>query len=105
MEELAADRDDLEKLFNFVAIYKIPEIMTGWGNAAAYKGESYTGYVIAFLIFAAVLYIIAGILFTKRRVETAEDVAGFRCLNHIFKYVVTFFAAAGSFSLLVFANG
>lgn len=94
----------LEKLFNFVAIYKIPEIMTGWGNAAAYKGESYTGYVIAFLIFAAVLYIIAGILFTKRRVETAEDVAGFRCLNHIFKYVVTFFAAAGSFSLLVFAS-
>ncbi len=65
-------------------------------------GEQEAFYVpkmVMFLVIAVILYILAGILYKKRRMETAEDVAGFKCLNPIFKYLITFMGAIAAFSI------
>lgn len=54
---------------------------------------------VIFFIAALIFYILAGILYKKRGMETAEDVAGFKCLNPIFKYLLTFMGAIAAFSI------
>ncbi len=49
--------------------------------------------------YSLVLYVIGWVLYKKRRMETAEDVAAFRCLNPIYKYFVTFIASLGTFGI------
>jgi len=51
------------------------------------------------LVIALVFYVFGWLLYKKRRMETAEDVAAFNCLNPIYKYLVTFIAALGSFGV------
>lgn len=60
---------------------------------------AYTIDIIIFFVAAVILYTVAGILYKKRRMETAEDVAGFKCLNPIFKYLLTFMGALAAFSI------
>ncbi len=55
--------------------------------------------IIKFVIAAVVLYVGSYFLYKKRRLETTGDVAGFKCLNHIFKYVVTFLATMFGFAI------
>ncbi|MBQ6999062.1 MAG: hypothetical protein IJN62_04660 [Clostridia bacterium] len=55
--------------------------------------------IVKFVIAAIALYIGSYFLYKKRRLETASDVAGFKCLNHIFKYVVTFLATMFGFAI------
>ena len=50
------------------------------------------------IICAIVIYIAALILYKKRHNETVSDVAGFKVLNPIFKYLVTIIAALVTFS-------
>lgn len=50
-------------------------------------------------VLSVALYIGAYVLYRLRRMETVEDVAAFKCLNPIFKYLVTFIAAISTFSL------
>ena len=93
----------LDRVFNNIFITRIPTIMTGWGYA---REEIVTGYVLDIVIFLAasiVLYIVSGILYNKRRMETAEDVAGYTCLNYIFKHLVTFIGAIGAFAVFCFS--
>lgn len=54
--------------------------------------------IIIPLIASVAFYVLAVILYKKRRMETAEDVAGFRCLNPIFKYLITFVSALVTFA-------
>ncbi len=56
-----------------------------------------------FLVAAVILYILAGFLYKKRRMETAEEVAGFKCLNPIFKYLITFMGAIAAFSIFSYS--
>lgn len=49
--------------------------------------------------YSLVLYVIGWVLYKKRRMETAEDVAAFKCLNPIYKYFVTFIASLGTFGI------
>lgn len=51
------------------------------------------------ILAALVLFALALILYKKRNLETSEDVAGFKVLNPIFKYLITFLAAICAFSL------
>lgn len=55
--------------------------------------------LIIMVVIALVLYVLGWMLYKKRRMETAEDVAAFNCLNPIYKYLVTFIAALGSFAV------
>ena len=57
------------------------------------------GNIVFCAVLSAALYIGAYVLYRLRRMETVEDVAAFKCLNPIFKYLVTFIAAISTFSL------
>ena len=93
----------IDEVFNNSFITRIPTIMTSWGYVT---DKVYTGYIIdivVFIVAALVLYVLSGFLYTKRKMETAEDVAGFSCLNHIFKYLITFVGAIATFAVLCFS--
>ncbi len=53
------------------------------------------------LLIAFAIYIAAYFLYKKRRIETASDVAGFKCLNQIFKYAVSFLGTLFAFAVFV----
>lgn len=93
----------LETVYNNSFITRVPTIMTHWGYAEKQVQTGYITDIVIFLAAALVLYMISGILYNKRRMETAEDVAGFSCLNHIFKHLVTFVGAIGAFAIFCFS--
>ena len=80
---------------------KLIEAASGWvfGDQEAFRFPK----VIMFLIAAVILYALSGFLYKKRRMETAEDVAGFKCLNPIFKYLITFMGAIAAFSIFSYS--
>lgn len=51
------------------------------------------------IIAAIVLYALGWLLYKNRNLEKAEDVAGFKVLNPIFKYLITFLAAICAFAI------
>lgn len=51
------------------------------------------------IVVAVILYALSLILYKKRRIETAEDVAAYKCLYPIFKYLVTFIGALTAFAI------
>lgn len=55
--------------------------------------------LIANFVISVGLYVLGWVLYKKRSLETAEDVAGFKILNPIFKYLLTFLGATVSFAL------
>jgi ABC-2 type transport system permease protein len=61
--------------------------------------------LVIMIALAAVFYIFGWLLYKKRRMETAEDVAAFKCLNPIYKYLVTFVASLGSFAIFSYMMG
>ena len=69
------------------------------GTANHYReGFTATSY-FKFTIISVVIYFVSFLLYKNRKLENAEDVAGFKCLNHIFKYLVTFLATLGAFAI------
>ncbi len=95
----AGEGELVEKVFNTAFITRIPTIMTSWGHVREEVIASYIKDIAVFFVLALILYLAGGIFYSKRRMETAEDVAGFKCLNHIFKYLVTFMGAMATFSI------
>ncbi len=57
-----------------------------------------------YIVISLILYGLSYCLYKKRRMETVGDVAGFKCLNPIFKYTVTFFVTMSVFSMYWGAN-
>lgn len=57
------------------------------------------GELVFCAVLSVILYAAAYVLYRLRRMETAEDVAAFKCLDPIYKYLVTFMAALGIFVL------
>jgi len=78
---------------------RLSEIMTMWGYSER-PFEQYGVSIAKFTGISVLFYILSGFLYKKRRMETVEDVAGFSCLNIIFKYALTFMAFLGAYSLL-----
>ena len=91
----ANENELINKVFEHTFPTKIMSEVTTWSHG----GFESRLFVIEFIVIAIVLYTLAGIFYKKRRMETAEDVAGFKCLNHIFKYMVTFIGAIAAFCL------
>ena len=58
-----------------------------------------TGEIIFNITAAIIIYVLAYVLYKKRRLENAEDVAAYKCLNPIYKYLVTFLSALAAFSI------
>ncbi len=54
---------------------------------------------IIFILIALAFFLGAYLLYRKRNLENAEDVAGFKCLNVVFKYFLTFLVTIGAFAL------
>ncbi len=54
---------------------------------------------VVMVLLALGLFVAGWILYRKRRMETAEDVAAFRCLNPGYKYLLTFITALAGFGL------
>lgn len=55
--------------------------------------------IIWHIVIAVILYALTLILYKKRRMETAEDVAAYKCLNPIYKYLISFLGAILSFAI------
>ena len=53
----------------------------------------------AFIAFSVVLYVAGYFIYKFRHVETSEDVAGFKVLNPILKYTITFIGTLAVFSI------
>lgn len=49
--------------------------------------------LIIVVLSALILYVVAFVLYKKRSNEKTEEVAAYTCLNHIFKYLITFIAS------------
>lgn len=58
--------------------------------------------LVIMLVLALALYAAALLLYKKRRMETAEDVAAYSVLNPVYKYMLTFLFAVGT--LAIFSN-
>ncbi len=69
------------------AIVNMPELPFGWFKIAI------------MIIIAIALYAAAFFLYKKRNMEKAEDVAAYKCLNPIYKYVLTLIVALGAFAV------
>ena len=93
----------IDKVFNNSFITRVPTIMTSWGYVTEKVYKGYIIDIVVFIIAALALYVLSAVLYTKRRMETAEDVAGFNCLNHIFKYMITFVGAIAAFAIFCFS--
>ncbi len=87
--------------WNFIAyVIKIANDL-GFKKAPAFDWLK----LVIMIALAVVFYVFGWLLYKKRRMETAEDVAAFKCLNPIYKYLVTFVAALGSFAILSYTLG
>ena len=95
----AGGADLLEKVYNKSFITRVPSIMTGWVYADKAEITLCIKDLILFIVIAIALYALSGFLYKKRRMETVEDVAGFNCLNAVFRYLVTFVGAISAFSI------
>lgn len=88
-----------DAIFEHTFPVKLCNIMTRWAYSNGIW-EEFGISIIKILIFSVVLYLLSAFLYKKRRMETAEDVAGFKCLNPIFKYLITFIGAISTFAVL-----
>lgn len=79
-------------------LMEFAEQITSWDGLNFREGFSFVKPG-AFLLMAVVLYVLSGILYKLRHAETSEDVAGFKILNPIFKYFITFVGTLSVFSL------
>ena len=80
---------------------RLISFVTRWSHREQGFNEAET--IVKFIVIALLLYVLSAILYKKRRMETAEDVAGFKCLNPIFKYLLTFMGAMAAFSIFSYS--
>ncbi len=55
---------------------------------------------VIYIAGAVVLYAVSLAAYKKRAMETTEDIAAFKILNHIYKYAITFVATLGIYAIL-----
>ena len=66
-------------------------VVASFGIANNYFREYFGLWDYAkFTLASLIIYLLSGLIYIKRRSETASDVAGFKVLNSVFKYVVVF---------------
>lgn len=71
-----------------------------WGFTSEFFRDDFI--IQDFIIFVAVslvLYLCSYILYKKRNIENSGNIAGYRVMNHILKYLVTFFGTMIGFTI------
>ena len=69
------------------------------GQSGAIALNIALGKIPYYIAGSLALYIVSLVLYKKRGMETAEDIAAFRVLNPIFKYLVTFLGTLGVYAV------
>ena len=78
-----------QELWNFISDNNF--VVASFGIANNYFREYFGLWDYAkFTLASLIIYLLSGLIYIKRRSETASDVAGFKVLNSVFKYVVVF---------------
>lgn len=90
-------REMLHTVQSWNMVYFMAESADNMNHMTA--GEFNWNIFLWLMAISAVFYVLAWFLYKKRRMETAEDVAAFSCLNPIYKYALTLFTALGAFGL------
>ncbi len=92
--------NDNNELLNAALDWNFINYIFGTQNALQRVDYEFDFVKLALMVgYSLVLYVIGWALYKKRRMETAEDVAAFKCLNPIYKYFVTFIASLGAFGI------
>jgi len=65
-----------------------------------YVSDNILKLIPIYLLASIVLYIVSYFLYKKRKLEDAEEVAGFKVMNYIFKYLITFTVAIVTIAVL-----
>ncbi len=90
-------------IINLTTEWNFVGYVIGMANRLAYHSDKAVSFdvtrLIVMIALAVALYIAAYFLYRKRRMETAEDVAAYKVLNPIFKYLLTFVSALGVFGI------
>ncbi len=93
---------DLNRLLYGAMRWNFVSYLTETASAMSIKnapGFDFLKIVIIILI-SLMFYVFGWLIYRKRRMETAEDVAAFRCLNPIYKYLLSFISALSTFGIL-----
>ncbi|MBR5507882.1 MAG: hypothetical protein IKV88_07545 [Clostridia bacterium] len=78
-----------QELWNFISDNNF--VVVSFGIANNYFREYFGLWDYAkFTLASSIIYLLSGLIYIKRRSETASDVAGFKVLNSVFKYVIVF---------------
>ena len=80
---------DSTVLLETVSTNNFPAVVFGF-TSKGFRDNISTLQYLKFAFCSLILYISSYFLIKVRRTETATDIAGFKCLNVIFKYLVTF---------------
>jgi ABC-2 type transport system permease protein len=93
---------DLNRLLYGAMEWNFVSYLTGIASAMGIKNAPEFDFLKLGIIILISLcfYVFGWLLYKKRRMETAEDVAAFRCLNPVYKYLITFIAALSTFGIL-----
>lgn len=70
------------------------------GNSQSFRENFSPITAMIHIGVSIIIYLVSYLLYKKRKLENAEEIAGFKCLNSIFKYSVTFLATVAAFGIL-----
>lgn len=70
------------------------------GNSQSFRENFSPITAMVHICVSIVIYFVSYFMYKKRKLENAEEIAGFECLNSIFKYSVTFLATVAAFGIL-----
>lgn len=94
-------------LYGYGSTNAVLEAVTEWnfvGFLAELTISNFSIYrFISMIVLAILIYVLAWVLYKRRKLEKAEDIAAFRCLNPIFRYLVTIVVTVASF-VIFFQN-
>ncbi len=90
----------LQKVVEYNPAVWIMQVTDAFGYNIPRAVSMLKGSAIIYAAGAIVLYVASLAAYKKRAMETAEDIAAFKILNHIYKYAITFVATLGIYGIL-----
>lgn len=90
--------NDNYTIYNTIADNNFAVIVFGFMDRH-FRDNTSAIQLIRCVIAAVVFYVGSYFLYKRRRLETATDVAGYKCLNPIFKYIVSFLVTMFGFAI------